>query len=85
MRIGIIGAGGAARGIHLPGFRLCPDAEIAVLCEPDANAAKTTGVEAICADYRDVLRRPDIDAVLTTRELAELIRDGQVLLGLLRG
>jgi predicted dehydrogenase len=64
MRIGIIGAGGAARGIHLPGFRLCPDAEIAALCEPDSNAAKATGIAEISADYRDVLRRPDIDAVV---------------------
>ena len=64
MRIGIIGAGGAARGIHLPGFRLCPDAEIAVLCEPDTNAAKAAGVAEICADYRDVLRRSDVDAVV---------------------
>lgn len=64
MRIGIIGAGGAARGIHLPGFGLCLDAEIAVLCEPDANAAKATGIKEICADYRDLLRRRDIDAVV---------------------
>ena len=64
MRIGIIGAGGAARSIHLPGFRLCPDAEIAVLCEPDATAGKSTGIEEICADYGDVLSRRDIDAVV---------------------
>jgi predicted dehydrogenase len=64
MRIGIIGAGGAARGIHLPGFRMCPDVEIAVLCEPDQNAAQATGITESCADYREVLRRRDIDAVV---------------------
>ena len=31
MKIGIIGAGGAARGIHIPVFRLCTGTETATL------------------------------------------------------
>ncbi|HTT65341.1 MAG TPA: Gfo/Idh/MocA family oxidoreductase [Bryobacteraceae bacterium] len=64
MRIGIIGAGNAARNIHVPGFRLCPDVEIAVVCDGDSGAARALGVADACADYRDVAARPDIDAVV---------------------
>ena len=64
MRIGIIGAGGAARGIHLPGFRLFPGAEIAVVCDLDPAAARGAGAAEVSTDYRQVLGRPDIDAVV---------------------
>lgn len=64
MKIGIIGAGGAARGIHIPGFRLCTGVEIAAICDEDENAARATGIEPAYTDYRDVLGREDIDAVV---------------------
>ena len=63
MRIGIIGAGGAARGIHLPALRLLSDIDIVVAdCDP---AARPAGVE-FTADYRDLLRRPDVAAVINS-------------------
>ena len=64
MRIGIIGAGGAARSIHILGFGLCPDVEVSMACDADAEALGATGVATTCTDYRDVLRSPDIDAVV---------------------
>jgi len=64
MRIGIIGAGNAARNIHLPGFRLCADAEVAAVCDADAGAAKATGVAETVGDYRDLIGRADIEAVV---------------------
>jgi predicted dehydrogenase len=64
MQIGIIGAGGATRGIHLPGFELCPDAEVTVVCDADHDAARATGVRETCTDYREMLARQDIDAVV---------------------
>src|SRR5205085_1261305 len=64
MRIGIIGAGGASRSIHIPGFALCPQVEVAVVCDADPEALRATGIAATCVNYRDVLRRPDIDAVV---------------------
>src|SRR5713226_7237674 len=64
MQIGIIGAGGATRGIHLPGFELCPDAEVTVVCDADRDAARATGVRETCTDYRELLARQDIDAVV---------------------
>ena len=57
MQIGIIGAGGATRGIHLPGFKLCADAEVTVVCDADRDAARATGVRETCTDYREVLAR----------------------------
>lgn len=64
MRIGIIGAGGAARSIHIPGFALCPDVAVAVVCDANGDALQATGAATTCENYRDVLRRPDIDAVV---------------------
>jgi predicted dehydrogenase len=64
LRIGIIGAGGAALGIHLPGFRLCPGVEIAAVCDPDPKTAAKTGVSDVTASYRELLAREDIQAVV---------------------
>lgn len=64
MKIGIIGAGSAARGIHIPGFRLCRGVEIAAICDADEKAARATGIEPAYTDYREVLGRADIDAVV---------------------
>ena len=64
MQIGIIGAGGATRGIHLPGFELVTDAEVAVLCDADHDAARATGVRETCTDYQEVLARRNLDAVV---------------------
>jgi len=64
LRIAIIGAGGAARGIHIPGFRLCPNVEIAAVCDTDSAAAQAAGVPVITSDYREILNRDDIHAVV---------------------
>lgn len=64
MNIGIIGAGGAARGIHIPGFRLCPDVEIAAVCDANEQAARAPGIGNIYTDYRDLLARDDVEAVV---------------------
>ena len=66
LRIGIIGAGGAALGIHLPGLRLCPGVEIAAVCDPDPNTAGKTGVSDVTASYRELLAREDIQAVVNS-------------------
>ncbi len=64
LRIGIIGAGGAALGIHIPGFRLCPEVEIAAVCDPNPRAADKIGALPITTSYRDLLARDDIPAVV---------------------
>jgi predicted dehydrogenase len=68
LRIGIIGIGGAAKGIHIPGFRLCPDVEIAAVCDTDSKAADAGGeagsAAQVLTDYRALLSRDDIHAVV---------------------
>jgi predicted dehydrogenase len=66
--IGIIGTGGIALANHLPGFELCPDAKVVALC--DANpvtlqrASMQTGITATYSDYRELLKRADVHAVV---------------------
>ncbi len=62
--IGIIGAGGASRGIHIPGLRICPNVEIVAVCDSDLKAAAATGVSSVTADYRELLARDDVHAVV---------------------
>jgi predicted dehydrogenase len=64
LRIGIIGAGGATMGIHLPGFSLYPEAEVAAVCDPDFGKAEKTGVGSFTTNYRELLARKDIHAVV---------------------
>jgi predicted dehydrogenase len=63
LRIGIIGVGGAALGIHIPGFRLCPDVEIAAVCDTNPKAAEKLGTLSL-TNYRDLLARDEITAVV---------------------
>lgn len=68
VRIGIIGSGSIAGFIHIPGFQRCPDVEVAVACDASLEVAEATarafGIPATTTDYREVLARPDIDAVV---------------------
>ncbi len=64
LKIGIIGAGGAARTIHLPGFQLCPGVEVIAVCDANADAARALGISPVYTDYRDVLDGAEIDAVV---------------------
>jgi predicted dehydrogenase len=64
IRIGIIGAGGVARGIHLPGFALCPNVEIGAVCDVNPDAARSMGVPHIFEGAEDLLASPDLDAVV---------------------
>jgi predicted dehydrogenase len=66
--IGIIGSGGIALANHIPGFALCPQAKVVALCDSDpqvlARAQQATGIATALADYRDLLRRDDVQAVV---------------------
>ncbi|MGH9719770.1 MAG: Gfo/Idh/MocA family protein, partial [Bryobacteraceae bacterium] len=67
VRVGIIGAGGAARAIHAPGFRLYPGVGIAAVCDSDAAAADALASELgaqVHTRYDQLLARGDVDAVV---------------------
>ncbi len=74
--IGFIGAGGHAIGWNLPKYLKLPDARILTVCDVDREHmefAKTAVDEhyqnkdcAMTTDFREVLARPDIDAVMIT-------------------
>ncbi|MBE6611911.1 MAG: Gfo/Idh/MocA family oxidoreductase [Ruminococcaceae bacterium] len=69
IRIGTIGCGGIANGVHLPGIRNASGAQIAALCDiiPDRlhAAGEKYGVpmERRFTDYRQLIACPEVDAV----------------------
>jgi predicted dehydrogenase len=62
--VGIIGAGGVARSIHLPGLRLCPDVHVAAACSPVAGEAERLGLPSSYLSHKELLARRDIEAVV---------------------
>ena len=66
--VAIIGCGRIALANHLPGLALCPDVRVTALCDADpatlARAAADTGVGVTSTDYRAVVSRDDVHAVV---------------------
>ena len=66
--IGIIGAGGIALANHIPGFALCPDTKVVALCDASREALdraqKQTGISNLYSDYRELIKREDVSAVV---------------------
>lgn len=64
-RVGIVGVG--IGSIHIQGYKQCPEAEIVAVC--DANLARAQavadqyGIPNVYADYDEMLKRDDIDAI----------------------
>jgi predicted dehydrogenase len=72
--IGVIGAGRWAGWAHLPGWARDPRCELVAVCDLDAGraqaAADTFGAPVVTADYRELLKRDDIDIIdVVTRDL----------------
>ncbi len=71
--IGMIGVGGHGTSVNLRGFLAQPDARVLAVCDVDRNRAEEArrlvnrqyGNEdcAVYQDFREVLSRPDLDAV----------------------
>lgn len=68
--VGIIGAGGIARGIHIPGYQKLPNVEVLAVADPVVTAregaAQQHGIRDTYADYNEMLKRDDIHAVSVT-------------------
>lgn len=69
VRLGLIGVGGYAKGMHLPNLKALDDHfEVRAMASRSggtaAAAAKRFGAEVVASDYRALLDDPELDAVL---------------------
>ncbi|MBI1914075.1 MAG: Gfo/Idh/MocA family oxidoreductase [Planctomycetes bacterium] len=68
LRIGLVGAGANTRSRHIPGLRALPGVEIVTVCnrrpESTAAVAREFGIPRSCASWEDVVRDPEVDAVV---------------------
>jgi predicted dehydrogenase len=65
-RVGVIGAGGIARGQHLPGWRNLPNVSVVAIADINKAAASAAamefGVPHVFTDFQDLIKL-DLDAV----------------------
>jgi predicted dehydrogenase len=65
--VGVIGAGRWANWAHLPGWSRDERCEIVAICDREAGragaAAQEFGVPVVTGDYRELLKRDDIDII----------------------
>jgi predicted dehydrogenase len=68
INVAIIGCGGITLQNHLPGLALCPDTRLVGLCDTDPvtleRARKQTGVSITSTDYKKIVTRDDIHAII---------------------
>lgn len=67
LNIGIIGAGGIMKLRHLPGLKQIPDVRVLAVCnrtrESGEAIAAEWGIPDVMTEWRELVARPDIDAV----------------------
>lgn len=65
--VAVIGCGTIANSAHIPSYMACPEAEIKYFCdiipERAQAAVEKYGVGLAVANYEDILRDPEVDAV----------------------
>ncbi len=68
LNFAIIGCGGITLQNHLPGLAMCPEVKVVALCDADAatleRARQQTGIAACDCDYRQIVKRDDVHAVI---------------------
>jgi predicted dehydrogenase len=68
--IGIIGGGGIAQGVHIPGYQKLATAKVIAVSDPIEATRKACedkfGVEKTYADFEEMLANPNIHAVSVT-------------------
>jgi predicted dehydrogenase len=68
-RVGIVGVGGIANGVHIPGYLQSPDSVITAICDVNESAlergAKRCDIpaERCFKDYRDLVACDEVDVV----------------------
>ena len=68
--IGIIGAGGIAQGVHIPGYQKLPNVTVVAVADPVeknlATSREKFGIENTYESFQEMLKRDDIQAVSVT-------------------
>lgn len=68
LRVGIVGAGGNTKGRHIPGLQGIDNVEIVAVCnrshESGAAVAAEFGIPDVMTDWRALVERDDVDAVV---------------------
>jgi virulence factor len=76
VRVGVIGAGGIARSVHLPSLSEMKDVKVVAICdlvaERAAGLAREHKVETTYTAYPEMLAKEDLDAVFVLVEPANL-------------
>ena len=66
--VGVIGCGFVGRGAHVPAFSAIEGSELVAVADADpkrlGKAAKKYEVKSSYADYKDLVKDPDVDAVV---------------------
>lgn len=67
IRVGFVGAGNNTRRRHIPGLKAQPGVELVAVAnrtkESGERVARELGIARVHADWREVVRAPDVDAV----------------------
>ena len=67
IRIGVIGAGGNTRKLHIPGFQAIDGVDVVVVCNrseaSSRRAADEFGISRIAAAWQEVVADPEVDAI----------------------
>ncbi|MBX3746379.1 MAG: Gfo/Idh/MocA family oxidoreductase [Verrucomicrobiae bacterium] len=68
LNVAVVGCGGITLQNHLPGLALCPEVRVRAVCDADPatreRARSATGAGVATGDYREVVTRDDIHAVI---------------------
>jgi predicted dehydrogenase len=68
--IGMVGAGGIAQAVHIPGYQALANARVLAVSDPSdaarASACEKFGIESSYADFGEMLKRNDIHAISVT-------------------
>ena len=67
INVGIVGAGGIARGAHMPGYQAVPEVKVIAVCDIVEDAAKSFAkqfnIPHVFTDYKDLAAMDELDAV----------------------
>jgi len=67
IKVGLVGCGGIAKGIHIPAYQKIENAEVVATCDilkdRAESAAKTLGAADVFTDYRKLIELKEIDMV----------------------